>query len=112
MDAKTNLKNRLPSRHVTEGSRRAPRQLQPHVEITEVFKKTPEIADLNPGGRYVVTDSVEIGTIPYQMKALSDRVVRPLSKSMIENSCVVGLAINGAVTRLGGKAEKVSYADQ
>jgi hypothetical protein len=112
MDAKTNLNNRLPSRHVTEGSGRAPRLLQPHAEIIEVFKKTPEIADLNPSGRNVVTDLVEIGAIPLLMKSLSDRVVRPLSKHMIENSGVVGLVINGAVTRLGGKAEKVSYADQ
>jgi hypothetical protein len=110
MHAKTNLKNRLPSRHVTVGPARAPRLLQPQAVITEVFKKTPEIADLDPRGRYLVTDLADTGAVPHLVKALSDRVVRPLSKSMIENSCVVG--INGSVTRLGGKAEKVSYADQ
>jgi dihydroxyacid dehydratase/phosphogluconate dehydratase len=90
MDAKTNLKHRLPNRHVTEGLARAPRRLQPQAVITEVFKKTPEIADLDPSGRYLVTDLVDTGAVPHLVKAFSDRAVRPLSKSI----------------------EKISYADQ
>jgi hypothetical protein len=84
MDAKTTRKNRLPTRHVTEGPARARRLLRPHAATAEVFKKTPEIADLDPSGRYLVTDLVDTGSVPHLVKAPSDRVVRPLSKSMIE----------------------------
>ena len=146
MDAQTNIKARLPSRHVTEGPARAPHRSyydamgltsqqihQPFVgvascwneaapcnislmrqaqavkkgvaaaqgtprefctitvtdgiamghagmraslpsreAIAEVFKKTPYIADLKPGGRYVAKDIFEVGGIPLLMKTLLD----------------------------------------
>jgi dihydroxy-acid dehydratase len=155
MDARTNLKNRLPSRHVTEGPARAPHRSyldtmglttaqidQPFVDVAlcwneaapynvspmrpaqavkkqprdiiarkspenvaavvaasggstnaglhvtaiarecsikfdlfdvaEIFKKTPYVADLKPGGRYVAKDMLEAGGIPLLMTTLLD----------------------------------------
>ena len=39
-------------------------------DVGEIFKKTPYIADLKPGGRYVAKDMFEAGGIPLLMKAL------------------------------------------
>jgi dihydroxyacid dehydratase/phosphogluconate dehydratase len=120
MDAKTNIKARLPSRHGTERPARAPHQSyyyamgltpeqihQPFAlkspaapvaasggatnaalhlpaiahecgieftlfDVAEIFKKTPYIADLKPGGRYVAKDMFEAGGIPLLMKTLLD----------------------------------------
>jgi dihydroxy-acid dehydratase len=41
-------------------------------EVAEVFKKTPYIADLKPGGRYVAKDLFEAGGVPLLMKTLLD----------------------------------------
>jgi dihydroxy-acid dehydratase len=41
-------------------------------DVAEVFKKTPYIADLKPGGRYVAKDMFEAGGIPLLMKTLLD----------------------------------------
>src|SRR5947209_13034527 len=41
-------------------------------DVAEVFKKTPYIADLKPGGRYVAKDMFEVGGIPLLMKTLLD----------------------------------------
>src|SRR6266568_5115639 len=41
-------------------------------EVAEVFKKTPYVADLKPGGRYVAKDMFEVGGIPLLMKTLLD----------------------------------------
>ncbi|MGP1396619.1 MAG: dihydroxy-acid dehydratase [Inquilinaceae bacterium] len=41
-------------------------------EVAAIFKKTPYIADLKPGGRYVAKDMFEIGGVPVLMKALLD----------------------------------------
>ena len=40
--------------------------------MAEIFKKTPYIADLKPGGKYVAKDLFEVGGIPLLMKALLD----------------------------------------
>jgi dihydroxyacid dehydratase/phosphogluconate dehydratase len=131
MEAKTDLKSRLPSRHVTEGPARALRMaagemaageqvldliksnqracvnvarkspenaaavvpasggstnaaLHLHAtahecgitfdlfDVAEVFKRTPFIADLKPGGQYVAKDLFEAGSIPHLMKTLLD----------------------------------------
>jgi dihydroxyacid dehydratase/phosphogluconate dehydratase len=153
MDARTNIKARLPSRHVTEGPARAPHRSydsamsltteqihQPFVGVAScwneaVFKKTPYIADLKPGGRYVAKDIFEVGGIPLLMKTLLDHgflhgdcitvtgrtiaenlksvksnpnqdVVRPANDPITVTGGVVG-----AITHPGGKAEKISYAD-
>jgi dihydroxy-acid dehydratase len=39
-------------------------------DVAEVFKKTPYIADLKPGGRYVAKDLFEAGGVPLLMKTL------------------------------------------
>ncbi len=40
--------------------------------VAEIFKRTPYIADLKPGGRYVAKDLFDIGGVPVLMKALLD----------------------------------------
>jgi dihydroxy-acid dehydratase len=92
-------------------------------DVAEVFKRTPYIADLKPGGRYVAKDLFEAGGIPLVMKALLDGgylhgdcmtvtgrtiaenlnsvkwnpdqdVVRPASKPLLATGGVVGLKGN------------------
>jgi dihydroxy-acid dehydratase len=41
-------------------------------DVAEIFKKTPYIADLKPGGKYVATDVHAIGGVPQILKALLD----------------------------------------
>ena len=41
-------------------------------EVAEIFKRTPYIADLKPGGKYVAKDVFDIGGVPQIMKALLD----------------------------------------
>jgi len=42
------------------------------LDVCEIFKKTPYIADLKPGGRYVAKDMHEVGGVPVLMKTLLD----------------------------------------
>ena len=39
-------------------------------DVAEIFKRTPYIADLKPGGRYVAKDLYQVGGVPVLMKAL------------------------------------------
>src|ERR1700752_2000594 len=41
-------------------------------DVAEVMKRTPYVADLKPGGRYVAKDMFEVGGIPLLMKTLLD----------------------------------------
>ena len=41
-------------------------------DVCEIFRSTPYIADLKPGGRYVAKDMYEVGGVPVLMKALLD----------------------------------------
>lgn len=41
-------------------------------DVAEIFKRTPYVADLKPGGRYVAKDMFEAGGIPLLMKSLLD----------------------------------------
>ena len=41
-------------------------------DVAEIFKRTPYVADLKPGGRYVAKDMFEIGGVPVLLKALYD----------------------------------------
>src|SRR3546814_20761716 len=41
-------------------------------DVAEIFKSTPYIADLKPGGKYVAKDLYEIGGVSVLMKALLD----------------------------------------
>src|SRR3546814_110914 len=40
--------------------------------VTEIFRSTPYIADLKPGGRYVAKDLFEVGGVQIIMRALLD----------------------------------------
>jgi dihydroxy-acid dehydratase len=92
-------------------------------DVAEVFKKTPYVADLKPGGRYVAKDMFEAGGVPLLMKTLLDHgflhgdcltvtgrtiaenlksvkwnddqdVVRPANKPILATGGVVGLKGN------------------
>ncbi len=39
-------------------------------DVAEIFKKTPYIADLKPGGKYIAKDVFDIGGVPQILKAL------------------------------------------
>ncbi len=60
-------------------------------EVAEIFKKTPYIADMKPGGRYVAKDMFEAGGIPLLMKTLLDNgylhgdCITVTGKTMAEN---------------------------
>ena len=41
-------------------------------DVAEIFKRTPYIADLKPGGKFVAKDMFEIGGVPVLLKALLD----------------------------------------
>ena len=41
-------------------------------DVAKIFKRTPYIADLKPGGKYVAKDLYEAGGVPVLMKALLD----------------------------------------
>ena len=69
MDARTNIEISQPSRHVTEGLSRAQAS---SIDLTEIFKRTPDIADLKPGGRYLAADMRQVGDISLLMKTLLD----------------------------------------
>ncbi|WP_349371028.1 dihydroxy-acid dehydratase [Salinarimonas sp.] len=42
-------------------------------DVAEIFRRTPYVADLKPGGRYVAKDLFEVGGIPLLMKTLLDQ---------------------------------------
>jgi dihydroxy-acid dehydratase len=92
-------------------------------DVAEIFKKTPYIADLKPGGRYVAKDMFEAGGVPLLMKTLLDHgymhgdcptvtgrtiaenlktvkwnpdqdVVRPADRPLLKTGGVVGLRGN------------------
>ena len=41
-------------------------------DVCEIFRRTPYIADLKPGGRYIAKDMYEAGGVPVLMKTLMD----------------------------------------
>lgn len=41
-------------------------------DVVEIFKRTPYVADLKPGGKYVAKDMYEAGGVPLLMKTLLD----------------------------------------
>jgi len=92
-------------------------------DVAKVFERTPYVADLKPGGRYVAKDMFEVGGIPLLMKTLLDHgflhgdcmtvtgrtiaenlksvkwndeqdVVRPANKPLLATGGVVGLKGN------------------
>jgi dihydroxy-acid dehydratase len=69
-------------------------------DVAEIFKKTPYIADLKPGGRYVAKDMFEAGGIPLLMKALLDG-------GFLHGDC---LTVTGRT--IAENLEKVAWNDQ
>jgi dihydroxy-acid dehydratase len=65
-------------------------------DVAEIFKRTPYIADLKPGGRYVAKDLFEVGGIPLLMKTLLDHgflhgdCLTVTGRTMAENLAKVG----------------------
>ncbi len=55
------------------------------LDVCDIFKDTPYIADLKPGGKYVAKDLYEIGGVPVLMKAL-------LEGGYLDGDC---LTVNG-----------------
>ncbi len=60
-------------------------------DVAEIFKRTPYIADLKPGGKYVAKDVFDIGGVPQILKALLEGghlhgdCLTVTGKSMAEN---------------------------
>ena len=73
--------------------------------VTEIFKRTPYIADLKPGGRYVAKDLFDIGGVVVVMKALLDGgylhgdCMTATGKTVAENLRDVVVAKNQDVVR-------------
>ncbi len=85
-------------------------------DVARIFKKTPYIADLKPGGRYVAKDMFEAGGIPLLMKTLLDHgfmhgdCMTVTGRTMAENLASVKwnpdqdvvVAANTPITKTGG----------
>jgi hypothetical protein len=69
MVARSNIKDRLQSRLMTEDPSRAPAC---QFDVVGIFKKTADAADLRRRGRDVAADMRETGGIPLLMKTLLD----------------------------------------
>ena len=100
-------------------------------DVAEIFKRTPYIADLKPGSRFVakdLEDLFEVGGIPLLIKTLPDNgflhgeleqrraAWRPRGTAfgsgyIWKYAQQVGPARHGAVTHLGGSAEKACHVD-
>jgi dihydroxy-acid dehydratase len=65
-------------------------------DVAEIFKRTPYIADLKPGGRFVAKDMYEAGGVPMLMKTLLDHgylhgdCITVTGRTMAENLAKVG----------------------
>lgn len=85
-------------------------------DVAEIFKRTPYIADLKPGGKYVAKDMFEAGGIPLLMKTLLDHgflhgdCLTVTGRSVAENMAKVSWnpdqdvvrPANDPITRTGG----------
>ncbi len=80
------------------------------MDVAKIFKKTPYLADLKPGGRYVAKDMWQAGGVPMLLKTLMDGgyihgdCLTVTGKTMRES--VVGLKGNlapeGAIVKVAG----------
>ncbi|MCI0430369.1 MAG: dihydroxy-acid dehydratase [Rhodospirillales bacterium] len=74
-------------------------------DVAAIFKRTPYIADLKPGGRYVAKDMYEVGGVPILIKALLDGgylhgdCLTVTGKTLAENHAEVVFPINQDVIR-------------
>jgi dihydroxy-acid dehydratase len=69
-------------------------------DVAEIFKRTPYIADMKPGGRYVAKDLFEAGGIPMMMKTLLD-------EGYLHGDCIT---VTGRT--IAENLEKVEWNDQ
>jgi dihydroxy-acid dehydratase len=69
-------------------------------DVAEIFERTPYVADLKPGGKYVAKDMFEAGGIPLLMKTLLDN-------GYLHGDC---LTVTGRT--LAENLEHVSWNDQ
>ena len=75
------------------------------MDVAEIFKKTPYLADLKPGGKYVAKDMFEAGGVPMLLKTLLDggfingNCLTVTGKSMAENLKDVKFNVNQDVIR-------------
>jgi len=69
-------------------------------DVAEIFRRTPYIADLKPGGRYVAKDMFEAGGVPLLMKTL-------LEHGFLHGDC---LTVTGRT--IAENMEKVAWNDQ
>jgi dihydroxy-acid dehydratase len=73
--------------------------------VAAIFKRTPYIADMKPGGRYVAKDLFDIGGVPVLMRALLDGgylhgdCLTVTGKTVAENLAGVSLPKNQDVVR-------------
>ena len=65
-------------------------------DVAEIFKRTPYIADLKPGGKYVAKDVYDIGGVPQILKAL-------LEGGMLHGDCIT---VTGKHTRAKSRGVK------
>ena len=130
MDARPNIKSRLPSRRVTTGPGRAlhgspngvtglttgPAYLRV-AGRAEIFKKTRCIPDSKSAGRDVAKDMVDGGCqlpnaeLAERRNNFKPRLMRHRSGAIWKFTQQVGAAVNGAVILGGGAREKQCYAD-
>ncbi|MDH5556524.1 MAG: dihydroxy-acid dehydratase [Alphaproteobacteria bacterium] len=68
-------------------------------EVGRIFRETPYIADLKPGGKYVAKDLFEIGGVQVVMKAL-------LEDGFLDGDC---LSVTG--NSIGDELEKVKFPE-
>ncbi len=69
-------------------------------DVAEIFRRTPYIADLKPGGRYVAKDWFEAGGVPLLMKTL------------LENGYLHGDCMTVTGRTIAENLEKVQWNDQ
>ena len=75
------------------------------MDVAKIFKKTPYLADLKPGGNYVAKDMWEAGGVPMLLKTLYDggyihgECLTVTGKSMKENLKKIKFNVNQKVLR-------------
>ncbi|OYW15522.1 MAG: dihydroxy-acid dehydratase, partial [Sphingomonadales bacterium 12-62-5] len=75
-------------------------------DMAEIFKTTPYIADLKPGGKYVAKDMYDAGGVYMVLKTLNQKVIYEVSSPITPTGGVVGLkgslAPDGAIVKVAG----------
>ena len=72
------------------------------MDVAKIFKETPYIADLKPGGKYLAKDLHDIGGVPIIMKALLDG-------GFLDGSC---LTVTGKTLKENLSSVKVDFDSQ